>query len=183
MSAITAVPLHARCTRIASPRARIAAPRPHAVVRRAAIHRGYGAVRPAAAPATRAPRLPTRCRPPPRASASGAEPAVQSRAASTFASIKRFGAAGTLSYILTEVAVWALALPGAAFGYHASTGEWLSWDTDRAQLAALAATFVTGVRFGACPPVRGLAWLGLAWLSRPACACSPVRGISSLRGG
>lgn len=152
MSAITAVPLHARCTRIASPRARIAAPRPHAVVRRAAIHHGFGAVRPAAAPAaTRAPRLPTRCRLPPRASASGAEPDVQSRAASTFASIKRFGVAGTLSYIITEVAFWALALPGAAFGYHASTGEWLSWDTDRAQLAALAATFVTGVRFGAVP--------------------------------
>jgi ribose 5-phosphate isomerase A len=113
-------------------------------------------VRLAAAPAApRAPRLPSRCLPP-RATASGAEPDAPSRAASTFASIKRFGAAGTLSYILTEVAFWALALPGAAFGYHASTGEWLSWDTDRAQLAALAATFVTSVRF-AVPLRMGVA--------------------------
>ena len=80
----------------------------------------------------------------------------------TFAAIKRFGVAGTLSYVLTELAFWALALPGAAFGYHASTGEWLSWDTDRAQLAALAATFVTGVRFAV--PLR----MGVAFACVPA---------------
>ena len=103
------------------------------------------------------------CRLPPRASASsGTEPDAPSRAASTFASIKRFGVAGTLSYVLTEVAFWAVALPGAWFGYHASTGEWLSWDTDRAQLAALAATFVTGVRFAV--PIR----MGVALACVPA---------------
>jgi ribose 5-phosphate isomerase A len=72
------------------------------------------------------------------------------------AGLKRFGVAGTLSYVATEVAFWAIALPGAAFAYHASTGEWLSWETDRAQLAALAATFVTGVRF-AVPLRMGVA--------------------------
>lgn len=61
--------------------------------------------------------------------------------------VKRFGLAGTLSYVATEVAFWAFALPAAFFGYHATTGEWLSLDTDRTQLLALAATFVTGVRF------------------------------------
>jgi ribose 5-phosphate isomerase A len=70
--------------------------------------------------------------------------------------LKRFGVAGTLSYVATEVVFWAVALPGAAFAYHASTGEWLSWETDRAQLAALAATFVTGVRF-AVPLRMGVA--------------------------
>ena len=32
-------------------------------------------------------------------------------------------------------------------GYHQTTGEWLSLDTDRAQLVGIAAAFVTGVRF------------------------------------
>jgi hypothetical protein len=32
-------------------------------------------------------------------------------------------------------------------GYHLTTGEWLSLETDRAQLLGLAAAFVTGVRF------------------------------------
>eukprot|EP00955_Chlamydomonas_euryale_P114513 366281-Chlamydomonas_euryale.AAC.12 len=50
-----------------------------------------------------------------------------------------------------QLAFWAVALPGAYFGYHQTTGEWLSLDTDRAQLLGLAAAFVTGVRFaGAC---------------------------------
>ena len=61
--------------------------------------------------------------------------------------IKSFGIAGTLSYVLTELVFWAIALPGAAISYHATTGEWLSWQTDKATLGALAATFVTGVRF------------------------------------
>ena len=180
MSAITAVQLRAPCARIAAPRARTAAPRPRAVVRRAAIHHGFVAV-------------PSRCLRA-RASASGAEPDASSRAASTFASIKRFGVAGTLSYVLTEVAFWALALPGAAFGYHASTGEWLSWDTDRAQLAALAATFVTGVRFAvplrmgvalACVPAvqRALDAAGVARsadaTTAPAAAASAVASAST----
>lgn len=63
------------------------------------------------------------------------------------AKIKSYGVAGTLSYVITELIFWAIALPGAYFGYHQSTGDWLSLETDRAQLIALAAAFVTGVRF------------------------------------
>ena len=32
-------------------------------------------------------------------------------------------------------------------GYHETTGEWLSLETDMSQLIGLAAAFVTGVRF------------------------------------
>lgn len=72
------------------------------------------------------------------------------------AKIKSFGIAGTLSYVVTELAFWAIALPGAWFGYHASTGTWLSFDTDRPQLVGIAAAFVTGVRF-AVPLRMGVA--------------------------
>ena len=68
------------------------------------------------------------------------------------ARIRSFGLAGTLSYVLTELVFWAVALPGAALGYHATTGTWLSWDTDRTQLAGIAAAFVGGVRFAV--PIR-----------------------------
>jgi hypothetical protein len=73
--------------------------------------------------------------------------------------IKSFGVAGTLSYVITELAFWAVALPGAYFGYHQTTGEWLSLETDRAQLVGLAAAFVTGVRFAV--PLRMGAALAL----------------------
>eukprot|EP00899_Mesostigma_viride_P012265 jgi/Mesvir1/21039/Mv08087-RA.1 len=63
-----------------------------------------------------------------------------------WAQIKRTGVAGTLSYVITEVFFWALALPGAYFGYHQATGNWLSLSEDKAQLVGLAAGFVTGVR-------------------------------------
>lgn len=40
----------------------------------------------------------------------------------------------------------------AIYGYHSTTGEWLSLQTDRAQIVGIAAAFVTGVRF--LVPVR-----------------------------
>jgi len=53
---------------------------------------------------------------------------------------------------------------GAAyFGYHSTTGVWLSTQTDGAQIAGLAATFVTGVRF--LVPVR----MGAALALTPLC--------------
>uniref|UniRef100_A0A7S0QUT8 Uncharacterized protein n=1 Tax=Pyramimonas obovata TaxID=1411642 RepID=A0A7S0QUT8_9CHLO len=79
------------------------------------------------------------------------------------ANIKSFGVAGTLSYVITELVFWALALPGAIFGYHYTTGEWLSLQTDRAQIAGIAAAFVTGVRF--LVPVR----MGVALALIPTC--------------
>ena len=65
----------------------------------------------------------------------------------TYAKIKSFGVAGVLSYVLTEVAFWALAIPAAIFSYHETTGAWLSIETDRVQLIGIAAGFITAVRF------------------------------------
>ena len=61
--------------------------------------------------------------------------------------IKSYGVAGVLSYVLTEVVFWALALPTAIFSYHETTGTWLSIETDRVQLIGIALGFVTAVRF------------------------------------
>ena len=57
---------------------------------------------------------------------------------------------------------WALAIPAAAYSYHSSTGEWLSWNTDKAQLVGIAAGFVTVVRFAV--PLR----MGAALAMTPA---------------
>lgn len=65
----------------------------------------------------------------------------------TYERIKSFGVAGVLSYVLTELAFWALAIPTAIFSYHESTGTWLSIETDRVQLVGIALGFVTAVRF------------------------------------
>eukprot|EP00798_Chlamydomonas_sp_ICE-L_P013669 gene13669-19557_t len=67
--------------------------------------------------------------------------------AALMSKIKSYGLAGTLSYVITEIMFWAIALPVAAYSYHSTTGEWLSWDTDKAQLIGIAAGFVTVVRF------------------------------------
>jgi hypothetical protein len=133
---------------------------PRCTARPRALHRAAAA--PAAARLHRA----RAARPPRRAAAlsvaaSADAPEEKSAAAPSsrgvsMAQIKSFGVAGTISYVLTELAFWAVAAPGAWFGYHATTGVWLSWDTDRAQLAALAAAFVTGVRF-AVPLRMGVA--------------------------
>eukprot|EP00873_Tetraselmis_striata_P007467 jgi/Tetstr1/427731/TSEL_017855.t1 len=73
--------------------------------------------------------------------------------------IKSYGIAGTLSYIITELMFWAVAIPAAAYSYHSTTGEWLSWSTDKAQLVGIAAGFVTVVRFAV--PLRMAAALAL----------------------
>jgi hypothetical protein len=60
---------------------------------------------------------------------------------------------------LPELVFWAVALPAAAYSYHSTTGEWLSWSTDKAQLVGIAAGFVTVVRFAV--PLRMGAALAL----------------------
>jgi len=62
--------------------------------------------------------------------------------------IKDAGLAGTLAYVLVELAFWAVAFPLAAWGYRANTGVWLdlSSDVDKATLAAAAAALATGAR-------------------------------------
>lgn len=96
---------------------------------------------------------------PAKDAATSATASEQDKKSELMQKIKSYGVAGTLSYVVTELAFWAIALPGAYFGYHQATGEWLSFETDRAQLVGIAAGFVTGVRFAV--PLRMGAALAL----------------------
>lgn len=42
----------------------------------------------------------------------------------TFADVKKYGAAGTVAYVLTELAFWAVAFPFAAWSLYSATGHW-----------------------------------------------------------
>jgi hypothetical protein len=79
----------------------------------------------------------------------------------TFERIKSLGAAGTLSYVLAEVAFWALAVPAAVLFYRTADGTWLALSDvdDRAKLLGAGAVFINVVR--AFVPLRLAAALAL----------------------
>eukprot|EP00667_Euglena_gracilis_P009031 EG_transcript_9161 len=101
-------------------------------------------------------------------SSSGDSPGNSQAAPSlTMADIKKFGIAGTVSYILTEVLFWVLALPGAAILLHETQGHWpdLSSNVDRAAL--LGFVFAGANIARAALPLRLGAALALApWVDR-----------------
>jgi hypothetical protein len=76
----------------------------------------------------------------------------------SMADVKKYGVAGTLAYVLTELAFWVVAFPVAAFALYQSTGHWpdvINENTDRAAVlgfifagANVARAFVP-LRFGA----------------------------------
>ena len=63
-------------------------------------------------------------------------------------SVKSFGVAGTVSYILIELAFWAIAFPVALSWYKVAEGSWLdlSDPSDKAKLLGAGAVFINGVR-------------------------------------
>jgi hypothetical protein len=58
--------------------------------------------------------------------ASGGGEGVEGSAGNSlsFSDVKKFGAAGTLAYVITELAFWALAFPAAGAALYKSTGHW-----------------------------------------------------------
>ena len=68
---------------------------------------------------------------------------------SGFARVKAFGAAGTASYVIVELAFWAAALPAAIAWYRVAEGSWLdlSIPADKAKLLGAGAVFINVVRF------------------------------------
>ena len=62
--------------------------------------------------------------------------------------IKAFGISGTISYILTEIAFWAVSIPIIIYSYHSESGQWLDFtvDVDRAKILGLSAAFLTAAR-------------------------------------
>jgi hypothetical protein len=77
--------------------------------------------------------------------------------------IKKYGVAGTVAYVLTELAFWVVAFPVAAFALYQSTGHWpdvLNDNTDRA--AVLTFVFAGANVARAFVPIRLGAALALA---------------------
>ena len=81
---------------------------------------------------------------------------------SGFAQVKEFGTAGVASYVLVELAFWAIALPAAIAWYRVAEGTWLDFENpaDKAKLLGAGAVFINGVRFFV--PFRLAAALALA---------------------
>ena len=81
---------------------------------------------------------------------------------SGFARVKAYGAAGTASYVIVELAFWAAALPAAIAWYRVAEGSWLdlSIPADKAKLLGAGAVFINVVRFFV--PFRLAAALALA---------------------
>ena len=80
----------------------------------------------------------------------------------TMADVKSFGVAGTVSYVLIELAFWAVAGPVAFAWYKFAEGSWLdlSDPTDKAKLFGAGAVFINVVRLFV--PLRLAAALALA---------------------
>ena len=75
----------------------------------------------------------------------------------TAADIKKYGVAGTLAYILTELAFWAVAFPVASATFYNTAGHWPDFSDGADRTAVLAFIFaganvarlVVPLRFGA----------------------------------
>ena len=80
----------------------------------------------------------------------------------SMADVKSFGVAGTVSYVIIELAFWALALPIAIGWYKVAEGTWLdlSNTADKAKLLGAGAVFINVVRLFV--PLRLAAALALA---------------------
>ena len=76
--------------------------------------------------------------------------------------VKSYGKAGTVSYVLVELAFWAIAFPVAFGWYGVAEGTWLdiSDPADKARLFGAGAVFINGVR--ALVPLRLAAAIALA---------------------
>jgi len=80
----------------------------------------------------------------------------------TMQDVKSFGVAGTVSYVIVELAFWAIAAPVAFTWYKVAEGTWLdlSDPTDKAKLFGAGAVFINVVRLFV--PLRLAAALALA---------------------
>jgi len=77
--------------------------------------------------------------------------------------VKKFGVAGTLAYVLTELAFWVVAFPVAAFALYNSTGHWPDVINESGDRAAVLAFIFAGANVARLfVPVRLGAALALA---------------------
>ena len=80
----------------------------------------------------------------------------------SMADVKSFGVSGTISYVITELAFWAVAFPLAYSWYRVAEGSWLDLSNaaDKAKLLGAGTVFINAVRL--LVPVRLAAALALA---------------------
>jgi hypothetical protein len=77
--------------------------------------------------------------------------------------VKKFGVAGTLAYVLTELAFWIVAFPAAAYALYNTTGHWPDVFNDNGDRAAVLGFIFAGANIArAFVPVRLGAALALA---------------------
>jgi hypothetical protein len=77
--------------------------------------------------------------------------------------VKKYGVAGTVAYVLTELAFWVVAFPAAAYALYQSTGHWPDVINDNSDRAAVLAFIFAGANIArAFVPVRFGAALALA---------------------
>ena len=77
--------------------------------------------------------------------------------------VKKYGVAGTVAYVLTELAFWIVAFPAAAYALYQSTGHWPDVVNDNADRAAVLAFIFAGANVArAFVPIRLGAALALA---------------------
>ena len=81
----------------------------------------------------------------------------------SMADVKKYGVAGTVAYVLTELAFWIVAFPAAAYALYQSTGHWPDILNDNTDRAAVAGFIFAGANIArAFVPVRLGAALALA---------------------
>ena len=79
------------------------------------------------------------------------------------ADVKKFGVSGTLAYVLTELALWAVAFPVASTALYQTTGHWPDVFNDNSDRAAVLAFIFTGANIARLlVPLRLGAALALA---------------------
>lgn len=81
----------------------------------------------------------------------------------SMADVKKFGVSGTLAYVLTELAFWAVAFPVASTALYQTTGHWPDVFNDNSDRAAVLAFIFTGANIARLlVPLRLGAALALA---------------------
>jgi len=97
----------------------------------------------------------------------------------TMDDVKKYGAAGTAAYVLTELAFWAIAVPSECFTFYYTAGRWPDWSSTTDQAAVLGFVFAASNIARLCLPLRFGAALALApWVDENIMARLPGRSSS-----
>jgi len=80
----------------------------------------------------------------------------------TMVDVKKYGAAGTLAYVFTELAFWAVAVPTECAVFYQTAGRWPDFSNDMDKAAVLGFVFAASNIARLCLPLRFGAALAMA---------------------